>query len=90
MRFAIANGADGLEFDVQLSADGEVVVIHDPTVDRTTDGTGAVERMTLAELTSLDAGFRFSGQPLIRSPRSNIASRRSTKCFRVFPASRFS
>ena len=64
MRFAIANGADGLEFDVQLSADGEVVVIHDPTVDRTTDGTGGVERMTLAELTSLDAGFRFSARPL--------------------------
>ena len=64
MRLAIADGADGLEFDVRLSADGEVVVIHDPTVDRTTDGTGAVERMTLAELISLDAGFRFSARPL--------------------------
>ena len=59
MRLAIADGADGLEFDVRLSADGEVVVIHDPAVDRTTDGIGVVERMTLAELTSLDAGFRF-------------------------------
>ena len=64
MRLAIADGADGLEFDVQLSADGEVVVIHDPTVDRTTDGTGAVERMTLAELISLDAGFQFSTRSL--------------------------
>lgn len=64
MRLAIADGADALEFDVRFSADGQVVVIHDPTVDRTTDGTGAVERMTLAELTSLDAGFRFSGRPL--------------------------
>jgi glycerophosphoryl diester phosphodiesterase len=64
MRLAIADGADGLEFDVSLSADGEVVVIHDQTVDRTTDGTGAVERMTLAELISLDAGFRFSARPL--------------------------
>lgn len=64
MRLAIADGADGLEFDVRLSADGEVVLIHDPTVDRTTDGTGAVERMTLAELRSLDAGFRFSARPL--------------------------
>ena len=43
MRLAVADGADGLEFDVRLSADGHVVVIHDPTVDRTTDGTGAVE-----------------------------------------------
>ena len=64
MRLAVADGADGVEFDVRLSADGEVVVIHDPTVDRTTDGTGKVERMTLAELRSLDAGFRFG----VRSP----------------------
>jgi glycerophosphoryl diester phosphodiesterase len=62
MRLAIADGADGLEFDVRLSADGEVVVIHDPTVDRTTDGTGAVERLTLAELLSLDAGFGFNAR----------------------------
>ncbi|MEP6551133.1 MAG: glycerophosphodiester phosphodiesterase family protein [Gemmatimonadales bacterium] len=62
MRLAIADGADGLEFDVRLSADAEVVLIHDPTVDRTTDGTGLVERMTLAELTELDAGFRFRTQ----------------------------
>jgi len=62
MGLAIADGADGLEFDVRLSADGHVVVIHDPTVDRTTDGTGAVEGMTLAELTSLDAGSRFSAR----------------------------
>ena len=62
MRLAIADGADGLEFDVRLSADGEVVVIHDSTVDRTTDGAGAVERMTLAKLISLDAGFRFSSR----------------------------
>ena len=64
MQLAIADGADGLEFDVSLSADSEVVVIHDPTVDRTTDGTGAVERMTLAELRSFDAGFRFSARSL--------------------------
>ena len=59
MRLAIADGAEGIEFDVRLSADGEVVVIHDPTVDRTTNGTGSVERLTVAELQSLDAGFRF-------------------------------
>lgn len=63
MRLGIADGADGLEFDVRLSADGEVVVIHDATVDRTTDGAGAVERMTLNELRSLDAGFRFNASP---------------------------
>ncbi|HXG72849.1 MAG TPA: glycerophosphodiester phosphodiesterase family protein [Gemmatimonadaceae bacterium] len=58
MRTAIADGAEGFEFDVRVSADGVVVVFHDPTVVRTTNGTGAVERMTAAELKSLDAGVR--------------------------------
>lgn len=51
--------ADMLELDVRATRDGEVVVLHDATVDRTTDGTGAVESMTLAELRALDAGHRF-------------------------------
>jgi glycerophosphoryl diester phosphodiesterase len=49
-----------IEFDVRLTRDGHCVVIHDPTVDRTTSGTGAVEQSTLAELQKLDAGYRFS------------------------------
>jgi len=49
-------GADGIELDVQLSRDGIAVVIHDVTVDRTTDGSGAVADLTLAELKELDAG----------------------------------
>jgi glycerophosphoryl diester phosphodiesterase/membrane-associated phospholipid phosphatase len=57
---ALELGADTLEMDLQLSADGEVVVIHDGTVDRTTDGTGAVAALTLAELETLDAGYAFS------------------------------
>jgi len=52
-------GADMLEMDVRLTADGHVVVIHDETVDRTTDGSGPVAAMTLAEVRSLDAGYRF-------------------------------
>jgi glycerophosphoryl diester phosphodiesterase len=51
--------ADILEMDVRLTRDGEVVVIHDPTVDRTTDGTGAVSALTLDEIRTLDAGHRF-------------------------------
>jgi glycerophosphoryl diester phosphodiesterase len=51
--------ADILELDVHLSADGEVVVIHDPTVDRTTDGTGFVRDLPWAALAELDAGYRF-------------------------------
>lgn len=52
-------GADVLEMDVHLSRDGELVVIHDATVDRTTDGTGRVADMTWAELSELDAGHGF-------------------------------
>ena len=47
---AVEVGADGIELDVHLSADGELVIIHDELVDRTTDGTGLVGSKTLAEL----------------------------------------
>jgi glycerophosphoryl diester phosphodiesterase len=53
-------GADMTELDVHASADGHCVVIHDPTVDRTTDGTGAIAAMPLARLRELDAGYRFT------------------------------
>ena len=59
---AIEQGADGIELDVKLSADGHVVVIHDPTVDRTTGTRGRVKDMPLRELNSLDAGSFFSGE----------------------------
>jgi glycerophosphoryl diester phosphodiesterase len=52
-------GADGVELDVHLSADGVPVVIHDFTVDATTDGTGPVADLTLAQLKRLDAGSTF-------------------------------
>lgn len=52
---AVEQGADGVEFDVQLTADGEVVVIHDETVDRTTDGSGPVVGSSLRALRQLDA-----------------------------------
>lgn len=52
--------ADMIELDVRASSDGHCVVIHDATVDRTTDGTGAVRDMTLAELKALDAGYQFT------------------------------
>jgi glycerophosphoryl diester phosphodiesterase len=52
-------GADGIELDVHLSADVELVVIHDHTVDATTDGHGAVSTLSLAQLQQLDAGSRF-------------------------------
>ena len=58
-RLALEMGADGFELDVMLSADGYLVVIHDDTVDHTTDGSGPVRQKTLAELKALDAGIRF-------------------------------
>jgi glycerophosphoryl diester phosphodiesterase len=59
---AADKGADAVEFDVKLTSDGHVIVIHDPTVDRTTNGTGRVSQFTLAALRSLDAGAWFSEQ----------------------------
>jgi len=55
-------GADGVELDVHLTKDKELVVIHDERVDRTTDGTGYVKDLTLREIKKLDAGSYFSSQ----------------------------
>ena len=55
----LAAGADGLELDVRLSADGVPVVVHDPTLDRTTDATGPVSARSADELARVDAGYRF-------------------------------
>jgi len=57
---AAALGVDVLEMDLRQSADGEIVVLHDATVDRTTDGSGPVAALSLAELARLDAGYRFT------------------------------
>ena len=53
--------ADMLELDVRATSDGEIVVVHDATVDRTTDGTGEVANLTWGALQELDAGYRFAG-----------------------------
>ncbi|MGQ9903118.1 MAG: glycerophosphodiester phosphodiesterase [Anaerolineae bacterium] len=55
-RLAREQGADGIEFDVKRCATGEVVIMHDATVDRTTNGRGNVHQLSLAELRRLDAG----------------------------------
>jgi glycerophosphoryl diester phosphodiesterase len=62
-RAAIDAGAEMCELDVQLSRDGAIVVIHDETVERTTDGKGEVAELTLEELKRLDAGAKFKGGP---------------------------
>jgi glycerophosphoryl diester phosphodiesterase len=67
-RIAVEAGAGGLELDVHLTRDGHVVVIHDPTVDRTTNGRGAVSEMTVDELRGFDAGYDFSPDGGITRP----------------------
>ncbi|OYO17287.1 glycerophosphodiester phosphodiesterase [Enemella dayhoffiae] len=67
-RLAEQQGADGVELDVHLSADGEVVVIHDETVDRTSDGTGEVSQMTLESLRGLDFSNGLDGFRDVRIP----------------------
>ncbi len=74
-RLAREMGADGVELDVQVSKDGEAVVIHNFTVDATTDGQGAVQDKTLAELKELDAGSWFDA-PSINSGRRRFAGQR--------------
>ena len=59
-RRAIEMGADGIETDVQASADGVLVLVHDARVDRTSNGSGRVADLTLAELQALDAGAWFA------------------------------
>lgn len=57
---ALAQGADGVELDVRLTRDGEMIIMHNDTVDETTDGEGKVEDFTLAEMKALDAGAWFN------------------------------
>ena len=56
-RKALQSGADGVEFDVRRCADGRIVVIHDDTIDRTTNGKGGVADLTYEQLSRFDAGF---------------------------------
>lgn len=57
---ALDAGADYLEMDVHATRDGEIVVMHDAAVERTTDGEGPISEFTLEELKRLDAGYRFT------------------------------
>jgi glycerophosphoryl diester phosphodiesterase len=57
MRQAVEAGAHAIELDVHATRDGYLVVCHDPTVDRTTNGTGAIAQLTLAEIKALDSAY---------------------------------
>ena len=60
---AVDLGADGIELDIQLTKDGEIVVMHDETVDRTTDGSGWVKDFTLEEIKQLNANYQNRTDP---------------------------
>ncbi len=66
---AVQQGAPAIEFDVKVTSDGHVVIIHDQTVDRTTNGTGQVTKTSLAALRELDAGCKAKWH---FSPREKI------------------
>lgn len=63
-REAVSLGAHMIEFDLRRCADGEIAVLHDPTVDRTTGGRGALAELSFAEVRALDAG-RHRGHPFV-------------------------
>lgn len=72
-RLAADLGADGVELDVRRTVDGQLVVIHDASVDRTTDGTGRVAALTLDQLRRFDAGRKFG--PPFRGERIPLLSK---------------
>jgi glycerophosphoryl diester phosphodiesterase len=87
---AVALGADYLELDVHATADGEIVVLHDPVVDRTTNGDGPISELTWSQAAALDAGFRHTADEhsfLYRGQGVQIP--RLADVLRAFPAHRF-
>lgn len=86
-RIGAACGAGGLELDVHMTRDGQIVVLHDDTVDRTTDGSGAVRGMTLEEVKGLDAGYWFSPDGGVTYPYRGLGERVPTlaEVYEAFP-----
>lgn len=82
---AMADGADVLEVDTQLTADGILVLMHDDTVDRTTNGTGLVADLTLAEMQALNAAFGYEGEPADRFAGDGITVPTLAESFAAFP-----
>jgi len=74
IRRALELGVDGVEIDVHACRSGEIVVIHDPTVDRTTNGTGSVAQLSLHQLRELDAG-KGERIPTLREVLELVAGR---------------
>ena len=89
-RRALELGADVLEMDLRRSVDGELVVLHDATVDRTTDGSGPVAALGVAQLKRLDAGYRWTSDSGASFPYRGhgIAIPMLREVFRALPQAR--
>lgn len=87
---AAALGADVLEMDLHITSDDVLVIIHDETVDRTTDGSGEVEQMTLAEIKALDAGYDWTRDEGATHPYrgQGISIPTLEEVFQAFPGQR--
>lgn len=70
---AVKAGCDGVETDLHLTKDGIIVLCHDETLDRTTNGKGYIHEKSYKELEGLDAGSKFMGKPGMESPRRRYA-----------------
>jgi glycerophosphoryl diester phosphodiesterase len=81
-------GADGMECDVRLSADGVPMVIHDATLDRTTDRTGAVAALTASELARVDATCRFQPAADVTTPTARAGIVPLAEVLHAFPRAR--
>jgi len=87
---ALDLGVDVLEMDLHITSDDVLVIIHDETVDRTTDGSGEVEQMTLAEIKALDAGYHWTRDEGATYPYRGQGIRIPTleEVFQAFPGQR--
>jgi glycerophosphoryl diester phosphodiesterase len=88
---AVDIGADVLEMDAHITKDSQLVLMHDEEVDRTTDGTGLIEDLTLAELKRLDAAYRWSNDEGKTFPyrRKGIQVPVLKELFQKFPQMRY-
>ncbi|GAA0459407.1 glycerophosphodiester phosphodiesterase [Alkalibacillus silvisoli] len=87
---AVELGVDALETDLHISEDGYLINIHDPSVDRTTDGTGTVSEMSLDELKQLDAGYYFEDEQANHPYRDEgLELVTLEELFEAFPNERF-
>ena len=90
-KYSAEMGVDVLELDIHSTADGKLVVMHDSSVDRTTDGSGKVSEMTLEQLKKLDAGYKFTtdGGQTFPFRGKSITVPMLDEVFSAFPAMTF-